>query len=88
MAVKNGCPVANRLNGHESVHNTINSIGSNGDCGEVEKQASTGCTFTQSAFALSKMNENTAREIPKGGMLYGDYLHVSELPFWWRRCWC
>lgn len=24
-----------------------------------------------------KLNESTSREIPKGGMLYGEYLHVS-----------
>ncbi|UXI22030.1 hypothetical protein NH340_JMT07973 [Sarcoptes scabiei] len=38
-----------------------------------------GCQFIGSSFNFPVLNDSHSREIPKGGMLYGDYLYIDKL---------
>lgn len=67
-----GCPFAGGGNAPEMVHDDNNNP--ENDKPEATKEMTNGSL--KAVYESFKLNENTSRSIPKGGMLYGDYLQV------------
>lgn len=84
-APSNGVNDNNNFNTDESIKTNGNHQSTDTAGGGISSGGGGGCPFANGGGGIGfgvygnfpKLNESTSREIPKGGMLYGEYLHVS-----------